>query len=396
MPTRGLMMDAPLFTMEEGMVRARTDVADSVPRDDEVFAWMDRMRLENPGLYVFALKHCWQTRPLLRNMKAFCQSSMKEQLRLVGLPPRRAVGRVLAKLRFAELDNEAINRLGRWLHARKELPKVLLHARQVHLRYLEALMHNEWLACLPYPADIGVHPESDEGIEQFLTLFDLFCHFAAELDLDEATLTSALGGVRTYDGFVELYERFEDKLHRQRLINDNVQVPLPLEEIEGIEAPRTLPDFERLGDLQENCIRDYFQRARGGHCAIYTVVRNGKVMLTAEIVPSKDGFWTPSEVLARGNTMPRQQDVEHLYHWLALTQARPNDADGYARNLIRLLNWVCYWTLKKEGEDGLSPFLQVEVNAASRLVADRAARGHAGQMGMAFDQPASAIRKEKG
>jgi hypothetical protein len=36
------------------------------------------------------------------------------------------------------------------------------------------------------------------------------------------------------------------------------------------------------------------------------------------------------------------------------------------------------------------------VNATARLITQRAANGHAGQMGLAFDQPTSAIRKGKG
>ena len=389
-------MAGPLFTMENGVVFPRVDVSASVPRDDDVLAWMYRMRRENPGLYVLAATHCWRAKPLRRDMRGFVLSGIKDQLRFLGLPARPAIGRVLAKVRFTELDYaDPMDRLHRWLSVKNELPKVVLHAHQLHMSYLEVLMRNEWLGCLPYPTEIGLHPESDQGIDQFLTMFELVCRWMGELGMNEADCAAAFSRVRSYDDLCRLYERLDDKARRQRLIDEDVQVPLPLEEIEGIEAPRTIEDFECLSDLQANCVHSYFQRALNGHCAIYTVVSNRKVMLTAEIVPSKDGFWLPSEVLARENTLPRQKDVEHLYHWLALIQGDPNDSDGYARNLVRLLRCVCYWTLKNEDEQGLSPFLLLEVNAASNLVSERVAKGHAEQLGMLFDKKTRVIRSEK-
>jgi len=96
------------------------------------------------------------------------------------------------------------------------------------------------------------------------------------------------------------------------------------------------------GDAMGNCVASYAARCSRGECRILSIrkSRNSKPVANVMIVPTSDGQWKVTQVLARRNTRPSKHATAAA-HWAAsqygAVQAKdvvPDDADKRARTSL--------------------------------------------------------------
>ena len=97
--------------------------------------------------------------------------------------------------------------------------------------------------------------------------------------------------------------------------HDRLPAP-PFPGIPGtIEPLRSVGDLHEEGRSQRNCVRSYVRDAVAGELALYRVLRPERATLSIERCESG---WHLGQLLAVGNSEPREETVDEIGRWLAL------------------------------------------------------------------------------
>ena len=308
------------------------------------------LRHRSPGMYGFLEACSARDLFLVQSLWIFVLRPWREQMAELGFEPRKSVRRLLAKLIIPEgVDPERLHVLQSWLNSRDPLPKPLLHAEVVYLAYMEALMRESWLEEVASVKRLGLDCSSNHDMHRLRATVGKLVMRAHAYEMDAAWLRQVLRSGMRFSELEMLCRDLDRRLWRSERLQRGTRVEPPFQPGRRIWAPRTLEDFDWLGEVQNNCIADYFVAARLGQCAIYAVCLQGEITMTAEVVPLGGGLWVPMKMLGKSNSEPEEHSVHILVSWLALVQGNGWESDtAFQQNLDRIRGvirvaerWAC-------------------------------------------------------
>jgi hypothetical protein len=380
------MTNEPLITTINGQIRPGAVIEAWLRDAPDLRFQLNALGMVNPGMlvYLLVMGHHWG-KPAER-LHAFFRKGLRDQLDYVGLRPFPVLGRIMSKLVIDRVDTvNELEVLGEWLNREVEsLPKALLHEPVLHQRYLEALMHQPLVECIPYPTRMGIDPNGAGNMDQLKSLLDEYERLTRDKGLDRRQLGAVLSVVRS----VKDLENIVFALER-----DLLEVQLPLEPDSFIWAPRKLVEYKQLALAQQNCVHQYFRSAVQGKSVVYTVRDKHGVQLTAELRKA-NGFWYPTQVLAKRNQLPRPQDVHRLMRWLASSQIRADRRYSFKRNLARLMAWACARSVASAPGTGNEGHWMLQVEALSSLLVECQQQGLGVQLSLSLSAERSVPSNE--